>query len=118
MTVKHVTAVLESEGWPSPAALAVIVVAAYRTDRSGVIRISQSEIAATVHTTKRTVGKWFEAFENGAIIQRVRQGRYQFIVDTQEAMSDLLPHIAYRQEYDHASSSRSDTAAHMPREAT
>lgn len=77
LTVNHMAKILELSGFHSAAQKLVLIEISYRADRKGIIRYSQSEIAAATTLARPTVATWFAAFEESGLLKRLGHGRYQ-----------------------------------------
>jgi hypothetical protein len=77
MGIQHATKVFDAAGFSSAAQRLVLLELAYRADRKGVVRYSQSEIAEASTLARRTVATWFDRFEAIGLLQRLGHGRYQ-----------------------------------------
>ena len=81
MTVQHAVAALETEGYETPAQKALLVEIAYRADRHGVVRRSQSEVATACGVSRATAARYFAEFTDSGILDRDGHGRYRLARD-------------------------------------
>lgn len=89
MTVQHAARLFEAAGFENSAQRSILLEAAYRADRRGTIRFSQSDIAGTTLLSRASVAKWFREFEDRGILLREGHGRYRLNMATIDSDDDL-----------------------------
>lgn len=89
MGIQHAAKVFEADGFNSAAQRLVLLELAYRADRKGVVRYSQSEIAAISTLARPTVARWFRHFEEVGILLRLGHGRYRLSLDVFDGTGDI-----------------------------
>jgi hypothetical protein len=82
--------IFESSEWREPTQRLVLLEAAYRADKKGIIRATQSEIANQTGLSRRTVGRWFQVLEELAVLTRLTYGRFKFSDQSSEVIDELL----------------------------
>lgn len=79
MTLPMAAKVFECNGPENASVRAVLLEMAYRADGRGVVRISQTEIAALTRLSRKTVAAAYDVLNVAyEVIERQHQGRYQF----------------------------------------
>lgn len=104
MTVQHAVKVFDQTGFETGTQKLVLLELAYRADRKGIVRYSQSEIAESTALARRTVANQFAFFETVGLIERLGHGRYQLNADLLDAPRIFEPLLklqpGYQEELD------------------
>ena len=92
MTTSHLLKVMDVEEgwWQTPAAKLALIEIAYRADRRGIVRRSQSEMADASAMSRRTLIRWLQAFEGYGLLERIGHGRYRLNVSLLDNLEDLF----------------------------
>jgi len=77
MTIRHAVTVFDATGGRKASDRLVLLEAAYRADKRGIVRASQSEIAEITSLSRRTVADAFAQFEEACVMRREGHGRYK-----------------------------------------
>lgn len=90
MTIQLAIPFIETEADLPPSLRLLLIEAAYRGDRRGVIRHSQTELATICGISRRTVAVYMNACIEPGILTLERRGRYAFNLETFKDMDVTL----------------------------
>jgi len=92
MTTTHLLKVMDVEEgfWQTAAAKLTLIELAYRADRKGIVRRSQSEMATANAMSRATLIRWLQAFEGYGLLERIGHGRYRLNISLLDELEDLL----------------------------
>jgi hypothetical protein len=84
VTLQQCAIVFEATGARVPSERLVLLEVAYRADKRGVVRASQSELSSWTGLSRRTVAECFLTFERAGVMTREGHGRYRLDISTLE----------------------------------
>jgi hypothetical protein len=90
VTVQMAIKVLDAEGQLTPAERLVLIQLAYRADRKGVVRISQTDLVPLTGLNRKTINGAYVLLMAVDILEREHQGRFRFQDGALDRLDELL----------------------------